>query len=191
MASRILVSSSPARPTNGRPVSSSVRPGPSPITTRRAVVGPSPGTVFARASHRRHRWQALMRVATSARERACWMGSVAKRSALGGSKEIPGGGVSACTGDSVFGTRETGNASTGTAFSFPVSRVSCRGSSVRITASPPRSRCCFRYSTARARPSVKALLPPRRGCVRPRRAWTRAAGRLACRRVPKSLRDWS
>ena len=109
MASRILVRSSPALPTNGRPVSSSVRPGPSPITTSRAVAEPSPGTVFVRASQSLHFRHAAMSVATSWRLRVCWIGSVAKRSADGGSNEIPDGVASGRSGDSVFGTRETGN----------------------------------------------------------------------------------
>src|SRR2546422_7280245 len=59
------------------------------------------------------------------------------------------------------GAPGTGNRAGG-ASTFPVSRFSFPGLSVRITESPPSSRCCFRYSIARARPSVKALLPDRK-----------------------------
>src|SRR5207247_399980 len=106
MASRILVSSSPARPTNGRPVSSSVRPGPSPMTTSRAVAGPSPGTVFVRPSQSLHLRQAAMSVAMSSRLAVRWIGSFANRSPLGGSNEIPGLGAGAWgleVGDSGLG----------------------------------------------------------------------------------------
>ena len=48
--SMILVRSCPARPTNGRPISSSVAPGPSPIKTTRALGFPRRGRRFASAA---------------------------------------------------------------------------------------------------------------------------------------------
>ena len=48
-----LSSSSPACPTNGRPVASSVAPGPSPTSTSRASGLPSPGTALVRVGAER------------------------------------------------------------------------------------------------------------------------------------------
>src|SRR3989449_1027191 len=178
IAARILVRSSPAGPTNGRPVSSSTRPGPSPTTTRRASAGPSPGTVCARPSHSRHLMHDATSSAIAASERACATGSVAKRSPPGGSYERPaGGGRGGGMGDG--GCAGAG----GGGVTRPASRISLPGSPARITGSPPSSRCCSRNSRASARPSLtSALAPPRRGSCLPRRASAGSAARSARRR---------
>jgi hypothetical protein len=57
MASMILSSSWPARPTKGRPVRSSSRPGPSPAKSSRAFGLPSPNTMWLRPECSRQRVQ--------------------------------------------------------------------------------------------------------------------------------------
>ena len=56
-------SSPPARPTNGRPSRSSLKPGPSPTNTTSVSGSPSPGTAFVRPSCSRHRVQSRTSVA--------------------------------------------------------------------------------------------------------------------------------
>src|ERR1041385_6500837 len=75
----IWVRSSPAFPTNGRPVWSSVCPGPSPTNISFAVELPSPGTVWVRPSQRKHfRHPAIVR-ATSSRFSHAGAGSMRPR----------------------------------------------------------------------------------------------------------------
>src|SRR6266566_769600 len=179
-----------AGPTNGRPVSSSTRPGPSPTTTRRASAGPSPGTVCARPSHSRHLVQLATSSAIAASERACATGSVAKRSPPGGSKESPGGGRPWAFPGLAPGVRAAGTAEERPDPGREPGVEAGAGPSDRTTGSPPSKRCCSRYSRASARPSLtSALAPPRRGSCLPRRASAGSAARSARRRAAGSSRD--
>ena len=63
----ICVSSSPARPTKGRPRLSSSAPGPSPMKRISALGLPSPNTIWDRFSQRPHRLQSPRCPTTSSR----------------------------------------------------------------------------------------------------------------------------
>ena len=64
IAAIILVSSSPARPTNGSPRASSSAPGASPTNTMPVRAEPTPGTAFVRVVQSPHLVHARASVAT-------------------------------------------------------------------------------------------------------------------------------
>src|SRR5688572_15688508 len=104
IASIILVSSSPARPTKGRPVSSSVWPGPSPTNMSRASGFPSPGTVRVRPWQRKHLRQPAIVAATSS---SVLQGEGASSSAgttMPGTVGIGGASVDQCFAGRIGGT---------------------------------------------------------------------------------------
>ena len=83
MAPIHLSSICPARPTNGRPVSSSFWPGPSPMNISLAAGSPSPNTVWVRPSCSGH----FVQPTTSFWSRAC--SSSMRRGSSGGGSEKP------------------------------------------------------------------------------------------------------
>src|SRR5688572_655215 len=168
IASIILVSSSPARPTKGRPVSSSVWPGPSPTNMSRASGFPSPGTVRVRPWQRKHLRHPAIVAATSS---SVLQGEGASSSAgttMPGTVGIGGASVDQCFARTVgcwdgrtvgddggSGVEGSGSA---TAASLPTDLPSVEPAvPERMISFPPRALCSSRYFR---RASDKGRLDP-------------------------------
>ena len=175
----------PAWPTKGRPVASSVAPGPSPTSTSRACGLPSPGTALVRlgqsaaavtwcgSARRPHRASGSVGQVVAQRATGSAVVTVSPGPGIGG-RALQPRGARAAAGQ----LRSDGGLRSGVGHCLPP-RPRLPLAAARRVPPPPRPAPSAVADTAAAA-SAKGLAPPRPEWRRPPRASIAAAGSAAC-----------